>query len=200
MDTRIINSHPASARLEMLGIKYLFKPATTAKLPRQKPASKTDAGPNLQIEKKDAAIINPDPFLESMYRPSYSVWTYLELYEDLCCGFNTPRATLLTAIQNSLGWDACSFTFWPVTRNVSDETVPDMEFFYSAMDRINPVYIFSFGAAAFNILLPREKFAYGRWVVGRFSILALPSMHALLPDNRFLKNFTWRMLNSFSLS
>ncbi len=203
MDTRIINSHPASARLEMLGIRYLFKPAVRAQHQPQETASGSDTAPSscsVHSNYDDAADSRTDPLLESLYRPSYSVWTYLELYEDLCCGFNTPRARLLAAIQNSMGWDACSFTYWPVTRKFSNKTVPDKDFFYSAMDRINPVYIFCFGAAAFNILLPREKFTYGKWVTGRFSIMALPSIDALMPDNRFLKNFTWRMINSFSLA
>ncbi|EFI34563.1 conserved hypothetical protein [Desulfonatronospira thiodismutans ASO3-1] len=203
MDTRIVDSHPAAARLETLGIRYLFKPESSALQPQQEPVPGADTRPPscyVHPHSNDATGFQTDPLLEPLYRPSYSVWTYLELYEDLFCGFNTPRARLLTAIQNSMGWDACSFTYWPVTRNFSDKTVPDKDFFYSAMDRINPVYIFCFGAAAFNILFPRERFAYGKWVTGHFSIMALPSIDALMPDNRLLKNFTWRMINSLSLS
>ena len=187
----------------MLGIRYLFKPEPVSGKAHQDLIPEADTGPassHVSFEQEKAAGFSLDPLLESLYRPSYSVWTYFELYEDLCCDFKTQRASLLAAIQNSMGWDACSFTYWPVTRKFSDKTLPDKEFFYTAMDRINPVYIFCFGAAAFNILLPREKFAYGKWVTGRFSIMALPSIDVLLPDNRFLKNFTWRMINSFSIS
>lgn len=199
MDTRIIDSHPASARLEMLGIKYLFKPVATSNSTRGHDSGRPDTGRNLQSKTQEPACIQPDSFLEPMYRPCYSVWTYIELYDDLCSGFNTPRAKLLSAIQNSLGWDPYSFTFWPVSRKLSGQVLPDMNFFYSAMDRINPVYIFCFGASAFNILLPEEKYSYGKWRVGRFSILALPALEALMPDNRLLKNFTWNILNKFSL-
>lgn len=203
MDTRIITSHPASARLDRLGIRYLFKPAESSCQYRQEPATRSDTTKNLESADrpcKDSTVFDIDPFLEPLYRPSYSVWTYLELYDDLFDGFNTQRARLLAAIQSSMGWDPGSFTFWPVTRKFSDKSIPDKDFFYSAMDRINPVYIFCFGAAAFNILLPGQNFAYGKWITGRFSIMALPSLDALMPDNRFLKNFTWRMINSFSLS
>ncbi|WP_291319657.1 hypothetical protein [Desulfonatronospira sp.] len=203
MDTRIVNSHPAAARLEKLGIRYLFKTETNAGQPQHEPVSLSNSqltSSSVRSSQADTAEYSSEPLLDSWYRPSYTVWTYHELYEDLCCGLNTQRARLLSSIHTSMGWDACSYTYWPVTRNVSDKTIPDKDFFYSAMDRINPVYIFCFGAAAFKILLPGESFTYGKWVSGRFSIMALPSIDALMPDNRVLKNFVWRMINSLSLS
>ncbi len=139
-----------------------------------------------------------EPFLESMNRPAYSVWTYYELYQDLSQDQKSHRLKLLQTVQSHLGWDALAVTYWPVFSPIHQDSLSRRHFFISFMNRINPVYIFCFGAKAFHVLFPDKRFHYGKWMIDQLSLIVLPDIESLLPDNRILKNFVWNVLKKYT--
>ncbi|MCA1743519.1 MAG: hypothetical protein ABR542_07950 [Desulfonatronovibrio sp.] len=139
------------------------------------------------------------PHLIKFLRPAYSVWTYLNLPEDIEKGFTTPRGELLSNIVKNLGWNKQACTLWPVSVIKDNNPVPDRKFFYRGISQIKPVYIFIFGRKAFNIVTEDKlDYRYGQQYFENHQLIILPDINALLPDNRILKNLVWNVLKKYT--
>ncbi len=186
-------------RLRGLGVSHVLnavriKPDISSRAP--------DGGSGDEINRESMNRANScqlnAAFLEKCLRPAYSLWTYHGLFEDLKTDFSSAKGRLVSEIQSRLSWPGQTITFWPVTQRNMEPEARDKDFFNQGLSIIKPVYIFCFGAAAYKIITPNNSFVYGKKMINDMSILALPSLESMLPDNRMLKNLTWNLLKQFS--
>lgn len=197
--------------LKNFGIKYVLGAGVrTAPLPAPIQAKTTSppAEQNRQTEKTAASkdclpssspLLSVPPHLIKFLRPAYSVWTYLNLPEDIKEGFTTPRGELLSNIVKNLGWNKQACTLWPVSDINDREPVPDRDLFYRGLRQIKPAYIFIFGFPAFKIVTEGKlDYRYGQQYLENHQLIVLPDLNALLPDNRILKNLAWNMLKQYT--
>jgi len=199
LDSRIVMSGPHAVRLYNLGVRHLLN---LKNLLAANPVNTTCPGSEKVNLNEQFRIQSPcqakQRFLNKYLRPSYAVWTYYDLPCDLKTDFQTPQGRLIESIRTSLGWSSDSMTYWPLAREKDNVLVPDSDTFLQGLEVISPAFIFCFGARAFNVLLSEQPFVYGKHVKGYLTVLALPALQAMLPDNRLLKNFAWQTLRTFS--
>lgn len=198
--------------LKSFGIKYVLgavkhaEPAhvpTPAKTISQPPAKKyrqtEKTADNKDVLPSSPPLTTVPSHLIKFLRPAYSVWTYLNLPEDIKKGFTTPRGELLSNIVKNLGWNKQACTLWPVSDIKDRETVPDRDLFYRGLRQIKPAYIFIFGCPAFKIVTEEKlDYRYGEQYLGNHQLIILPDLNSLLPDNRILKTLVWNMLKQYT--
>ncbi len=197
--------------LKSFGIKYVLgasvrpepalvhTPAPTKVHPVKKNRQTENSNDKKNSLSSISEIDNVQPHLIKFLRTAYSVWTYLNLPEDIKKGFTTPRGELLSNIVKNLGWNKQACTLWPVSVINDSEPVPDRDFFYRGLRQIKPAYIFIFGCQAFKIITEdRLDYRYGQQYLGNHQLIILPDINTLLPDNRILKNLVWNILKQYT--
>ena len=193
--------------LHSLGIRYLLPEGRTGERAPCSPAS--PAAPEKSTPVPEAApctglipLADPDPEISPLLikyrRPAYCVWSYFKLALDIQEGFTKPRCDLINKIMQSLEWDRNTCTFWPLSRLEGEELTADVRLFLKGVEVINPVYIFIFGADAYEALFNNSDFTYGPHTCGSHRVIALPDVDSLLPDNRLLKTLVWNMLKQYA--
>jgi hypothetical protein len=133
--------------------------------------------------------------------PAFSLWTYWDLPVDLGETPNTARQNLVKRMRMALAWPSGSSVFWPISRLEQGEIVADLDLFTFGVRTITPVYIFCFGEQGCSLLAPdKNPKSLQRAASPHTSsmIQFLPSLNAMLPDNRDLKNIAWKILKGYS--
>jgi len=194
-----VKNHFHADRLRGLGINHVLnKKKDIPEVSSKDPGGKSGAEINCKSLNQIKSCQDDAAFLKKYLRPAYALWTYYDLFEDLRLNFSSIQGLLVKEIQSRLAWPDKTITFWPVTQKHQELDSEDRDFFYQGLSIIKPVYIFCFGADAYKIITPNRSFVYGKTMLNDFSILALPSLESMLPDNRILKNLTWNLLKQFS--
>ncbi len=133
--------------------------------------------------------------------PAFSLWTYWDLPVDLGDSPNTARQNLVKKMRLALAWPSGSSVFWPISRLEQGEVVADLDLFIFGVRTITPVYIFCFGKQGCSLLAPDKDPASLQRAASLHTsamIQFLPSLNAMLPDNRELKNIAWKILKGYS--
>ena len=133
--------------------------------------------------------------------PAFSLWTYWDFPMDLSPSPDRARQALLKNMLKALHWPQGSSVFWPVSRIVDGELVPDPDLFAYGVQAIAPVYVFCFGKKACSLLLPGQEITTCK----RFSspltsapVQVLPGLEEMLPDNKGPKSLAWKILKSYT--
>ncbi|MDQ7031932.1 MAG: hypothetical protein Q9M37_04345 [Desulfonauticus sp.] len=181
---------------KQLGLNFVFKKFASPQSVPKSQVSPTLVKPVGSIEWENIPVPIRQKLLQQ-YRPAYSLWLYYDYYNDLEDPELNPRKKLILKILKALNWGK-KISFWPLFRAKGSDYLPDMKFFYHALQEIRPVYIFCFGARCFKILLPDETFSYQHYNYKDRMLVALPDFNELLPDNRELKKVVWQILQKYA--
>lgn len=175
--------------------------------PRQVPTQETPSQQHTARTKNRSEGKMPKlpPSLQTYFSrltvPAFSLWTYWDLPVDLGDSPNTARQNLVKKMRLALAWPSGSSVFWPISRLEQGEVVADLDLFTFGVRTITPVYIFCFGKQGCSLLAPdKDPASLQRAASPHTSAMIqfLPSLNAMLPDNRELKNIAWKILKGYS--
>jgi len=110
-----------------------------------------------------------------------SVWTYLELGQDVCGEACTTRRALLGQLIKAMGLPSGSIGFWPMSVPCKGRLVCDPELFRQGLARFDTAGLVIFGKSGFTHIFPDLEQEYGRFVHNGLMYLLLPALDELQP-------------------
>lgn len=177
--------------------------SATKPVPPQGPSDSRQPSPRKRTDSRETPQLPPSlqTYFSRLTVPSFSLWTYWDLAVDLGDSPNKGRQDLVKKMRQALAWPAGSSVFWPISRLEGGQVVADLDLFAFGVRTITPVYIFCFGEQGCRLLAPDKNPATLQRAASPHTsamIQFLPSLNAMLPDNRELKNIAWKILKGYS--
>ena len=130
--------------------------------------------------------------------PSRTIWTYLELGQDMGDTPLDERRQLFARIMKALAWPPGCIGFWPVAFQCRGRLEPRRELFLRGMREAGAHTAVCFGRAAHDILLDDRAYDHGTTTLGDATVIVLPGPEDMLgPDADQAKRIVWERLKAY---
>jgi len=112
-------------------------------------------------------------------KPAKTVWTYMELGNDLSGKSSALRSQTLRDIMAYLSWPRGAVGFWPIAIPKGDRLTVELNIFWLGVRLMQAEYIVSFGEDALTHLSPISSPLMAEHKYQHLSFFSLPPIEAL---------------------